>query len=83
MGFDFIIKYKRGKENIVANTLSLREDMAANSGNLLAISRPIPNWVEAIKEEIQTNPTLKRLLQLVQEGEAMGPWKIKKWSFNI
>ncbi|KAA8548911.1 hypothetical protein F0562_000595 [Nyssa sinensis] len=77
MGFDFIIEYKKGKENVVADALSRRGENDGETGELTALSHPIPNWVEAIKEEVTSNPTLKELVQRVEEGEALGPWKLQ------
>uniref|UniRef100_A0A2N9FZ49 Chromo domain-containing protein n=1 Tax=Fagus sylvatica TaxID=28930 RepID=A0A2N9FZ49_FAGSY len=68
MGYDFVIEYKRGSENLVVDTLSRREDM----GELKAISQPVTRWIEPIKEEVQTIPELQRLVRLCQEG---GLWE--------
>uniref|UniRef100_A0A2N9J7H4 Chromo domain-containing protein n=1 Tax=Fagus sylvatica TaxID=28930 RepID=A0A2N9J7H4_FAGSY len=54
MGYDFVIEYKRGSENLVADALSRRED----TGELKAISQPVPSWIEPIKEEVQTIPRI-------------------------
>lgn len=59
MGFDFVVKYRRGKESIVADAVSRREENKEHKGEIVALSGPIPNWVESINEEIQTNPTLQ------------------------
>ena len=74
MGYDFVIEYKRGSENLVADALSRRED----TGELKAISQPVPSWIEPIKEEVQTIPELQRLVMLCQEGEAVGPWQFRE-----
>jgi hypothetical protein len=74
MGYDFVIEYKRGSENLVADALSRRED----TGELKAISQPVPSWIEPIKEEVQTIPELQRLVTLCQEGEAVGPWQFRE-----
>jgi hypothetical protein len=74
MGYDFVIKYKRGSENLVADALCRRED----TGELKAISQPVPSWIEPIKKEVQTIPELQRLVTLCQEGEAVGPWQFRE-----
>lgn len=71
MGYDFIIEYKQGRqENLVADALSRQQE----KGEIVAISQPLPRWLEPIREDVQTHPQLKRLVQLCQEGEAIGPW---------
>lgn len=61
MGFDFVVEYKRGKENTVADGLSRRGEKA-KLGKNYTISRPLPNLVEAIKEETQSNPSFQQLM---------------------
>ena len=41
MGYDYEITYKKGKDNIVADSLSRTFD---DQGSLSAISMPVPNW---------------------------------------
>ena len=49
LGYDFEIIYKKGKQNVVANTLSRKhEDI---EGFLYAISLPQSDWVEEAKIE--------------------------------
>lgn len=81
MGFDFIIEYKKGKENIVADFLSRREQTweandVESGGRLAAITQPVPNWVEAIKQEIESSVVLQELFQRIKDAEAIGPWKL-------
>lgn len=71
MGYDFTIEYKKGSENSAADALSRRSD-----GDMLAISMPTPHWVEPIQEEVKNDATLQTLLQNIQTGEAIGPWRI-------
>jgi hypothetical protein len=74
LGYDYDIKYKRGKENSVADALSQVEE----SKTLMAISHPVPHWLEPIQEEIQSNPELQALVIRIQAGEAVGPWKFRE-----
>lgn len=77
MGFDFIIQYKGGKENVVADVLSRRDELDKEGGRILAISGPIPNWTDSIKEEVNSFPDLKETVQWVCDGEALGPWEYR------
>ncbi|TXG69173.1 hypothetical protein EZV62_004108 [Acer yangbiense] len=75
MGFDFIIEYKKGKENI-ADALSRRHEVDDKYGGLCAPSQPVPHWIESIKEEVSTSTTMQELVQRIKQGEALGPWKL-------
>jgi hypothetical protein len=68
LGYDYEIEYKRGRENSVADALSRIE----GPKSLMAISHPIPHWLEPIQNELQA------LVERIQEGEAVGPWKYKE-----
>jgi hypothetical protein len=74
MGFDFSIEYKMGRENIVADALSRRDETVSKeeqkSAELVALSSPTPNWVEVIKEEVDNDKDLQELIQRVKDGEA-------------
>jgi hypothetical protein len=73
MGYDYEIKYKRGKDNSVADALS----RVGTLGELLAFSYPLPHWLEPIRSETQAAPEAQALVNRIQEGEAIGPWKYK------
>ncbi|XP_062085366.1 uncharacterized protein LOC133791453 [Humulus lupulus] len=63
-----------GKDNVVADALSRREE--GMQGEVLALFLPIPNWTTTLKEEIESNSTLQQILKNISKGEAMGPWKL-------
>lgn len=74
MGYDFVILYKAGKENVVVDALSRREEQ----GELLALSTPFPRWLTTIQEEVAANSKLQKMAQNIQQGQAMGPWGYKE-----
>lgn len=41
------------------------------------MSQSVPQWVALIKEEISINHQLQELVLCIQQGEAVGPWKVK------
>jgi len=61
MGYDFTIEYKKGHENLAANSLSKRED----HGQLTTISNPILNWVEPIKEKVLQEKELQDMVRVI------------------
>ena len=67
-----MIEYKKGSENSVVDTLSRKIEET-----LMAMSQLVPQWVALIKEEISINHQLQELVLCIQQGEAMGPWKVK------
>lgn len=70
IGYDFIIKHKKGVDNIVANALSRQ-----NHGDIYTLSQPVPSWLHPIQEETTSDPTLQHLIKLINDGEAVGPWR--------
>ena len=64
LGYDFEIIYKKGKENIVTNTLSRKDE---NDESLLcALSILQANWVEEAKAEWQNDVATSNLIQQVK-----------------
>ena len=84
LGYDFIVKYKKGKENKVADALS-RRDTATSEGDAILlqvddtysglvstcciISFPTPAWLADLKTSYETDQRVQGLLQSLQSGE--------------
>jgi len=74
LGYEYEIEYKWGKENSAIDALSRVE----GPKTLMAISLPVPHWLESIQGEKRTNSDLQALVSRIQEGEAEGPWEFKE-----
>lgn len=68
--YDFVIKYKKGKENKITNALSRKfEDNWDGDGPTLSlISFPTPRWVAELKLSYNEDPKALELLDRVQEA---------------
>lgn len=51
LGYDFFVKYKQDKDNVVADDLSRRhEEEEAVDSTLTMISVPQPKWLQKLKQ---------------------------------
>jgi RNase H-like domain found in reverse transcriptase/Integrase zinc binding domain len=48
LGLDYSIQYKRGEENLIADTLS-RKEQVLEHGTTLAVTELLPQWIEELK----------------------------------
>jgi hypothetical protein len=84
LGYHFVVEYKQGKENKVADALSRKEGanlktkiekeiaflQAKAQGSLCAISFPSFTWLEELKASYDKDEVVKELIGRLQEGEA-------------
>eukprot|EP00253_Pinus_taeda_P018621 PITA_18621 len=63
LGYDYEIIYKKGKDNSVADALSCQFE---EESTLLAISLPIPEWIEEARREWFSHPELSQLISQLQ-----------------
>lgn len=70
LGYNFVIEYKKGKENRVADALSQKfeDSPEPNTLSISLISFPTPNWIEDLKASYLHNPDSKELLLKLQQG---------------
>jgi hypothetical protein len=81
LGYDFVIEYKKGKENRVVDALSKRFEETSKEGELSIslISFPTPSWVVELKESYSHDQETDALLfaglaqWLGQLGHCLGP----------
>jgi hypothetical protein len=64
LGYDYEIIYKKGKDNIVVDAFSRQQE---EDGSLFALSFPVPDWNEEVRQEWLTHLTISRLIQCLQE----------------
>ncbi|KAG6536522.1 hypothetical protein ZIOFF_001580 [Zingiber officinale] len=61
LGFDFLIEYQAGRNNVATDSLSRRDN---NNGQLTAISMPKLNLIEGIQSKYSTSPEIQHLIQV-------------------
>ena len=63
LGYDYEIIYKKEHENVVENSLSCQFE---EERPLLAISLPIPEWIEEARKEWFSHPLISQLIDKLQ-----------------
>jgi len=65
LGFDFVVEYKPGSLNVVADALSRREE---HSSELAALSAPRFEVFDQLRQEINGNSNLSALRDAIRGG---------------
>uniref|UniRef100_A0A2N9GVS5 Integrase catalytic domain-containing protein n=1 Tax=Fagus sylvatica TaxID=28930 RepID=A0A2N9GVS5_FAGSY len=93
LGYHFVVEYKQGKENKVADALSRKEDtdlkteveketaylQAQTRGHLCAISFPSPTWLDDLRASYKEDEELKSLVSRLQaSGEGEGHYTLNQ-----
>ena len=73
IGYDFVVEFRAGRENLVVVALSRQED-TTKKGTLWAISKPLVNWVDQLKDSYKTNSEFQDILQQLDK-ETIGSLK--------
>ena len=74
MGYDFVIEYKQGKFNWVADGLSRKGGEAV----ICMMSLPNPDWWDSVVELHEKDVKVKDLKERVERGEVGQQWSIKR-----
>ena len=65
LGYAFIVEYKKGKENVVADALSRQvpnDEVSPQKGVLCMISFPTPDWLAQLKSSYATDSHVRSIL---------------------
>lgn len=68
--FDYIVEYKKGKENLVADALSRRDGRSKDEvEESHAIVTVIPDWVEDVKGSYVQDPQYEKVIGSIQNND--------------
>jgi hypothetical protein len=73
LGFDFVVEYKPGAQNVVADALSHHD---TPDGGVLAISVPRFDYIDRLRQEQATHPASVALKDEFTAGSRGAPWAI-------
>jgi hypothetical protein len=68
LGYEFVVEYKKGQENKVADALSRMNEDKLQTTSLAVISYPSLEWLLEVKDSYANDPTLLSLVKKVEEG---------------
>jgi hypothetical protein len=73
LGFDFVVEYRSGATNAVADALSRRD---TEEGELLAVTAPRFDFIERLRQAQATDPALVAIYDEIRAGTRKAPWSI-------
>jgi hypothetical protein len=63
LGYDFVVEYKKGRDNSVADALSRRGEDTDQEFTISVISYPTLEWLEDLRRSYTSDPHMQALLQ--------------------
>jgi hypothetical protein len=69
-GYDYEIIYKKGKENVVVDTLSQKYE---DEGSLFSLSFIVPDWLQVVCQEWLQDPKISHVIQQLQANSPVSP----------
>jgi hypothetical protein len=73
LGFDFVVEYKPGVQNIVADALSQRDERLEE---VMALSAPQFALFDEVRQEINSDVALSSLRDAIRGGAKPGVWSV-------
>jgi hypothetical protein len=69
-GYDYEIIYKKGKENVVVDSLSRKYE---DEGSPFSLSFIVPDWLQAVCQEWLQDPKSSQMIQQLQSNAPASP----------
>lgn len=81
MAYNFIIVYKQGKANKVANAPSRQREgnyqMMGINSDILSLSKVVPDWFETIQEDAGNDKHMQELKQSFDQQKLSSDWDLQ------
>jgi len=78
LDYDYEIIYKKGKDNVTEDVLSIQYE---DESSLFSLSLPIPHWIDEVQHEWLTHPTISQIIQRLQVDTS--PLTRYTWQTNV
>lgn len=69
IGYDFVIEYKKGRDNLAADALSCMEEIDESEAVLTAITVLDPMWLKQLKDSYFHDEEIAEICRKLQQGD--------------